>query len=601
MKLKSVIVTARVRQILRLAPSTRLGIPWPRGAPTDKIRFTSRQNDRSGIRTFHSIPDAAPIECNAMKTFSVQTGRATKPDAIVIVETRNPREFLPSSHPVVKARSTVRDSKLGWTGTRPQSVTDDAIVLTRWISIVRTNPMTYHLRVDSTDPGYQRLEDFRRAGSRLCALLTDRDSQRVQVRFGVLGSPGDEAFPGGPSRATSRQKPKVDPDAADPVACWKALIEGLLLAAYRFDTFCSNTTPSSTRNQTCTLSCDVSGKTVIAGIEEAVRLARAVFLARDLSNTPANHMTPAALVSRARILGKKYGLKSHVLDAAALEKKGYGALVAVAGGSSMSSHLIQLSPRRRKGRLHVALVGKGVTFDSGGLSLKPPAAQIPQKMDMTGASICLGVLDAVCAGQLDVDVSVIIPTVENMPDGAAQRPGDVIKTLSGKTVEVLDTDAEGRLILADALTHAIGLGPDLIIDVATLTGTGAAAFGNIVCPVYGNSSRLIADLVAAGQRTFERVWPMPTLPEYRQAMEGSISDLKNSGSVGGKTPDGPLAAGFLSHFIGTTPWVHVDLSNMTLSSGDPYYQPRGATGFGVRLIYQFLKELPRDLDKLNKS
>ncbi|MEJ2719868.1 MAG: leucyl aminopeptidase [bacterium] len=321
-----------------------------------------------------------------------------------------------------------------------------------------------------------------------------------------------------------------------------------------------------------------------------------IAMARDLVNRPANDLTPAGLAGEAKTVCEKYGLHCRVLGRTEMEKLGMGAILGVAGGSREDPALVSIHYNKdlsaKTKCLKVCLVGKGVTFDSGGISLKPWQSMNEMKGDMAGGAVVLQGIAAAARLRSPIEIVGLIPCVENMPDGSAIRPGDIVKTYSGKTIEVISTDAEGRLILADALTYALEWKPDLVIDIATLTGSVVVALGTRIAGAVGNDQKYIERLIAAGNRTGELVWQLPLDDSFKDMVKGEISDLKNfSGRDGGTI----TAAALLSGFVGDTPWIHIDIAGTFWSQdGKVSYQPKGATGFGVDLILRFLESLADD-------
>ncbi|NJP98130.1 leucyl aminopeptidase [Nonomuraea sp. FMUSA5-5] len=321
-------------------------------------------------------------------------------------------------------------------------------------------------------------------------------------------------------------------------------------------------------------------------VRRAETVARAVALARDLANTPASVKNPAWLAERAA----ESGVPTKVWDEEELRADGFGGILAVGRGSASPPRLIQLSytpegPAER----HVVLVGKGITFDSGGLSLKPTANMKLQKTDMAGGAVVIAVLGALAALKAPVRVTGLVAAAENMPSGTAQRPSDVITHYGGRTVEVLNTDAEGRLVLADALAYADArLDPDAVVDIATLTGAITVALGPHVGAVYSSDDVLAKQLVEAGQSADDRLWRMPLVEDYTPALESPIADLANveAGSTFGA--GSITAALFLREFAGDRPWAHLDIAGVGRSTVDDGVLTKGATGFGVRVLLEWL-------------
>ncbi len=322
-----------------------------------------------------------------------------------------------------------------------------------------------------------------------------------------------------------------------------------------------------------------------AGLAEAGANLAGCLFARDLVNLPPNILTPNELAVRARRMARSEGLRCTVLGPAQMAKLRMGGILGVGQGSVNPPRLIVLEHKAPSGAKapRMALVGKGVTFDTGGISLKPGAGMELMKTDMGGAAAVLGAILIAARRKLDVNLTVVVPTAENMPDGKAVRPSDVITMANGKTVEILNTDAEGRLILADALWYAARRKPAVIIDAATLTGACVVALGSHFAGLMGNSAEVIDALRQAGGETHERVWPLPLIDEHKEEVEGTWSDLKNLGK--GREGGALSAAAFLAHFVDEqTAWAHLDIAGTAWSDSASSTCPKGATGFGARLI-----------------
>ncbi|WP_336208106.1 leucyl aminopeptidase [Nonomuraea sp. LPB2021202275-12-8] len=334
----------------------------------------------------------------------------------------------------------------------------------------------------------------------------------------------------------------------------------------------------------------VGSLTFVGADEQSVRrgqsVARAVALARDLANTPASVKNPAWLAERAA----EQGVPTRVWDEEQLKADGFGGILAVGQGSVSPPRLIQLSytPAEPATR-HVVLVGKGITFDSGGLSLKPTDNMKTQKTDMAGGAVVIAVLGALAELGVPIRVTGLVAAAENMPSGTAQRPSDVIKQYGGRTVEVLNTDAEGRLVLADALAYADAeLAPDAVVDIATLTGAITVALGRSIGAVYSTDDELAKQLVDAGQSSDDKLWRMPLIEEYAAGLRSSIADLANI-EIGTTYGGGSITAAlFLREFAGKRPWAHLDIAGVGRSTVDEGILTKGATGFGVRLLLEWL-------------
>jgi leucyl aminopeptidase len=329
------------------------------------------------------------------------------------------------------------------------------------------------------------------------------------------------------------------------------------------------------------------GQALREGVTEAEAFAAGCIFARHLVNLPPNILTPKEMASQARRMARAEGLTCKILNVAQMKKLNMGGILGVGQGSRQEPRLIDLryAPPGAAGKKapKVTLVGKGVTFDSGGISLKPGAGMDLMKSDMGGGAAVLGAAVIAARLKLPVNLRVLVPAAENMPDGLAVKPADVITMASGKTVEILNTDAEGRLILADALWYAGRDKPDYLIDAATLTGACVVALGNNFAGLMSNSGTLIDALKQAGGETFERVWHLPLVDEHRKEVEGTWSDLKNLGN--GREGGALTAAAFLDAFVeDATPWAHIDIAGPAYANAASATGPKGGTGFGARLM-----------------
>ena len=321
-----------------------------------------------------------------------------------------------------------------------------------------------------------------------------------------------------------------------------------------------------------------------SGIKLAQTLAPGVCLARDLVNTPGGDMTPAALVKEAR---KIKGVRTRIHNTAAIKKMKMGAFLSVAQGSTANpAYFIEMHyTPTTKPKKKIAIVGKGVTFDTGGYSLKPPKAMENMKDDMAASAAVIGLMSIITKLKPKVAVSGYIAATENMVDGHAQRPGDVCKAMNGKTIEVLNTDAEGRLTLADALHYAISKKPDYVVDMATLTGACLVALGMRYTAIMGNDQKLIDKLRSSGDACGENLWQLPLAPEYRDELKSSIADLKN---IAGPYAGSITAGLFLENFVGKAKWAHLDIAGPSWTDANLPYIPRGGTGVMVRTLAHFL-------------
>lgn len=374
----------------------------------------------------------------------------------------------------------------------------------------------------------------------------------------------------------------------EPAAAAQAVIEGTLLGTYRFDRYrTENRGELAPEITSLLLMVEKQGqlKPAEGGVARAAAICRGVVLARNLVNEPGNVKSPEFLAEQARQVAAEGGLQCTVLEKADLEREGMGALLGVAQGSIREPRLIVLEYHGDNGSRPVVLVGKGVVFDAGGISLKPAEKMDEMKMDMAGGAAVLGTLLAISLLKLPINLVGIIPAVENLPSGSAIRPGDILTSLSGRTIEILNTDAEGRLILADALTYAKRFDPRLVIDLATLTGACIIALGHYATAVLGNHDGLIRQLVRAGERTGERLWQLPLWEDYASQLKSDIADVKN---VGGRPAGTITAAAFLQKFAAEFTWAHLDIAGTAWEDKGRPYLPKGATGFGVRLLVDYL-------------
>ena len=368
-------------------------------------------------------------------------------------------------------------------------------------------------------------------------------------------------------------------------------VEGLLLASYRFDRYRTENggkQPPLLKDLQLLVTEESLLDEAEQGAREAQHLCRGVFLARDLVNEPGNVKSPDYLARQAQIMAGEVGLKCTVLDKQQLEQEDMGALLGVAQGSVREPRLIVLHYQGgAEEDKPIALIGKGVVFDAGGISLKPGEKMDEMKMDMGGGATVLGTMLAASLLKLPVNLVGIVPAVENLPSGSAIRPGDILTSLSGRTIEVLNTDAEGRLILADALTYAKRFDPRVVIDLATLTGACVIALGHHATAVLGNHDGLIQQLINAGEHTGERLWQLPLWEDYAHQIKSDIADVKN---IGGRPAGTITAAAFLQKFAEDFTWAHLDIAGTAWEEKGRPYTPKGGTGVGVRLLVHYLRQ-----------
>jgi leucyl aminopeptidase len=379
----------------------------------------------------------------------------------------------------------------------------------------------------------------------------------------------------------------------------RALVDGAVLGSYEFVKY-KTKTEGGVEEVTLALGEELgrAEAAVKKAVAEEHDLTEAVLWTRDIANLPADTATPERLAEEARVLGEELGLKVTVFDEKKLAEMHCGGLLAVGGGSAHPPRLIviEYAGGSKRGRT-VAVVGKGITFDSGGISIKPAPAMAYMKFDKSGAVAVLGILRAAATLKVPPRVVGILCCAENLPSGTAYRPGDVVRTYNGKTIEVLNTDAEGRVVLSDGLGYAVAqCHPDEVIDLATLTGSQVVALGDDTGGLVSNDDRLAQGLLAASAATGEPLWRMPLTDYHRELVKSDVGDVRNSTEI---PPAGMLtAAAFLETFVGTTPWAHLDIAGpayttLTTKKYQPSYQNLGAVGFGVRVVTRYLLDSSR--------
>jgi leucyl aminopeptidase len=354
-------------------------------------------------------------------------------------------------------------------------------------------------------------------------------------------------------------------------------------SAYRFTRMKSKSEDGGPALRRLALSVDRAAlKRAATGLEQGLAVAHGMSLAKDLGNLPPNVCTPSYLAAQARELAQHYRMKITVLERADMQRLGMHTLLSVAQGSAQPPKFIVLEYRGGpKTMKPVALVGKGITFDTGGISIKPAAEMDEMKFDMCGAAGVLGTMKAVGEMKLPINVVGVVPTTENMPGGRATRPGDIVKSLSGQTVEILNTDAEGRLILCDALTYVERFEPAAVIDIATLTGACVIALGHVASGLFANDDALAREVASAGETSYDRVWHMPLWEDYQEQLKSNFADFAN---IGGRPAGAVTAACFLARFAGKFKWAHLDIAGTAWKSG----KEKGATGRPVPLLTEFL-------------
>lgn len=378
--------------------------------------------------------------------------------------------------------------------------------------------------------------------------------------------------------------PSLSVDATEAA---QAVVEGAILSVYAFDKYFTENKPGK-KLEKLTILVEDEGtlSQVKQGAAAGEAVVNGVVLARDLSNAPSNEIYPETLATSAKALSE-LGVKVTVLNKNQIEKLGMGGLLAVNQGSVRPPFFVIMEWNGgAKGESPIVLVGKGITFDTGGISIKPAAGMGEMKMDMGGAAAVIGAMRSIAELQVERNVIALVPTTENMPSGSAYKPGDVVTFMNGKTAEIDNTDAEGRLILADALSYASQYNPQAVIDLATLTGACVIALGNVASGLMGNNPELNRKIVEAGNRSYDRVVELPLWEEYEELIKSDIADVKNSG---GRAAGTITAALFLQHFIGDYPWAHIDIAGTAMIPKGYAYHNKGGTGAGVRLLVDLVR------------
>jgi leucyl aminopeptidase len=379
------------------------------------------------------------------------------------------------------------------------------------------------------------------------------------------------------------------PQAIRPDHSVRATVEGAYQGLYRGEECkTQKDLPDELESFTLLGVAEAPGEPVVVAAQAGRIAGEATNYARRLVNLPPNEMTPSRLAQEATEIAKTCGLEIEVLDLAQAEQLGLGAFAAVARGADEPARFIILRRRGKGDGPRIAYLGKGLTFDSGGLSIKPADKMEDMKQDMAGAAAVLAAMRAIAEMKLELDLTAYLPATENVISGRAYRPGDVVKAMNGKTIEIISTDAEGRLLLADALAYAQQQGATHLVDVATLTGACIIALGNVAAGIMGNDSALVEAVLDAGDRAGERLWRLPLFPEYRAQLDSKVADMKN---VGGR-PAGTITAGwFLREFVGETAWVHMDIAGPAWSERDEPHQIEGATGACTRTLIALAERL----------
>ena len=372
----------------------------------------------------------------------------------------------------------------------------------------------------------------------------------------------------------------------------QAVTEGALLGAYSFRRHMTKEAEYGEIKQLTIVGADETKlPTLERGCYKGRVLAEATNLARDMVNEPANYMTPNHMAEMAKRLAETYGLEFSVLEREQMQELGMGALLGVTQGSRQPPKFVVLHYKGGDStQIDVALVGKGITFDSGGISIKPSEGMGEEKADMAGGAAVMAAVSAITQLKPRINVMAIIPATENLPGGSALKPGDILTAMNGKTIEVISTDAEGRLILADALSYAKKFGVKLVVDVATLTGACRVALGDVYSGAFGNNQELMDKVTKAGIEAGELIWQMPMHEQYKEQLKSDVADIKN---VGGKWGGAITGAQFLAEFVGDTPWVHLDIAGTRLSEKEKAYLVKGATGVPVRTLVNLVLSLAK--------
>jgi len=430
-------------------------------------------------------------------------------------------------------------------------------------------------------------------------VITTYTAERSQVRKVMIVGVGDanaltaEHFRRAASTAARRRGngttrmafvlPEWSPLGAEATAA--AIVEGAILGSYSFTRY--KTTEKTKPLDDLVVVGSTRSRAINTAIEQAAIVCEGVTLARDLANMPGNDLYPETLADHARRAGKTAGFRVQVFDKRKIEALKMGGLLAVNQGSVRPPVFIVMEWKGASAtQPPIVLVGKGVTFDTGGISLKPAERMGDMKMDMHGAATVIGTMFAVAKLRLPINVVGLVPATENMPSGSAYRPGDIITFMNGKTAEIDNTDAEGRLILADALTYAERYKPQAVVDIATLTGACVIALGHVASGLMGNDRALLDRIKTAADATSEYVCELPLYEEYLEQIKSDVADVKNTG---GRPAGAITAALFLKHFIGNYPWAHLDIAGTGMAPKEGAYTPKGATGVGVRLFVEMLR------------
>jgi len=387
--------------------------------------------------------------------------------------------------------------------------------------------------------------------------------------------------------------PRADGDAESVVA---AAVEGGIMSLFDPDKYRTSDKEERTVDRFTVIIEDADENALQQGAEKGRIIGEAVNYTRDLANEPGAYMTPTDMAARAEQIAKEFGLEVDVLDEARMEQEGMGSLLSVSRGSEQPAKLIVLTytPQNAEAQNELlAFIGKGVTFDTGGISLKPGESMELMKYDMTGGATVLGAMRAIAQLKPSIPVLGVVPSVENMPSGTATKPGDVVRAMSGKTIEVINTDAEGRLILADAISYAKKLGATRLVDMATLTGAVSIALGDVHAAILGTDQKLIDEVIESGREVGEKFWQLPLDKEYTKQIKSDIADIKN---VGGRKAGTITAAAFLKEFADGVAWAHLDIAGTAWSDDTKPYRAKGPTGIAVRTLLKIVERAEKQTD-----
>lgn len=417
--------------------------------------------------------------------------------------------------------------------------------------------------------------------------------ERESYSFGQLSQFGGTALRSLRSRnvKTIGLAPRI-PDGLDAESAASSVIEGVTIGLFDLDKYRTIDKEERSIDAVTLIATGADESALRSGAKRGRIIGESVNFTRELSNEPGGHLTPTDMAERAQKMANEFGLEFEALDRERMESEGMGALLCVARGSEQPPKLIVLKymPEGKTevadGEDYLAIVGKGITFDSGGISLKPGENMELMKYDMTGGATVLGVMRAIAQLKPSVPILGLVPACENMPSGKATKPGDVVRAMTGKTIEVINTDAEGRLILADAVSYARKLGATSIIDMATLTGAVSIALGDVNTAILGTDQTLIDDFIETGRELGEKFWQLPLDKEYSKQIKSDIADIKN---VGGRKAGTITAAAFIKEFTESTPWAHLDIAGTAWSDEAKPFRSKGPTGIAVRTLIRFIE------------